>query len=227
MPPSDTYYKSTLLEDAGVFHGFGTKAAPPFPDDVANPAESQIPRTFQNHGADIHFLDAVDTRRTYTGDAYFTARFGIVCYVRTADCLPLLIYDRGKKIVGAIHAGWRGAAAHIVKRALSELVKRGGRAPDIIAAIGPHIRQNCYRVGGDVEDAFRKNDWASGDLFERVDGNLYLSLTKAAVTELKGCGIPAGNIDIINHCTYCESGEFHSYRRDHDENGRQHNFIYL
>lgn len=218
-------YRSALLEGVGVKkHGFGTRLCTNIiPNEAKNPVS--IPTTKQIHGTDIVFLEKVDPNHIYEADAFLTGKRGIACLVRTADCLPLLLYDPVVQIVGAVHAGWRGVASHIVKSTIAKFVEAESKPQNIIAAIGPHIRQNCYEVGGELLDIFAGGGWATGGLIKFKGGSAYFSLTRAVLNELKGSGLKDSNIEIIQQCTYCNP-DFHSYRRDSYDKGRQINYIY-
>lgn len=221
------YYTSDLLEKQGIHHGFGTKhfkltAVRP------EPVEGGVicfPKTKQVHGTEVTFLNEVKKDHLYIADAWLTDKPGIICYVRTADCLPLLIYDKKNNIGGAIHCGWRSVAGHIVKKALTELFKRGSKPEDILAVIGPRIRKNCYSVGDELVDGFKNNGWSNSELISNKDGKRYFSVATAVNQELKECGIKKDQTDSINLCTYCHPDKFYSYRKNREEKGRLINFI--
>jgi len=183
-----------------------------------------VPLTKQTHSTKIHFLDSVDPDHTYIGDAFFTSTPGIVCLVRTADCLPILVYDNVKMIVGAVHCGWRGTAAHIIKKSISFLKEKGSRPEDIVALLGPHIRQDCYQVGEDLIEEFEKNGWDISKIIKEKEDKMYLSLTKAALIELNESGVKQDNIRVIKECTFCNK-EYNSYRRNPENKERNINYI--
>lgn len=98
---------------------------------------------------------AGDSSRIHSGDALMTGREGILLAVRVADCVPILMADRERRAVAAVHAGWRGALSRIIEKTAGEMCRTFGSRPEsLVAAIGPSIRQCCYEVGPEVLDAF-------------------------------------------------------------------------
>ena len=89
--------------------------------------------------------------------------------IKTADCVPVLVADVKRRVVGAFHAGWRGTVARIVEKGVGEMRRQFGSVPrDLRAAIGPSIRRCCYQVGPEVRAEFESQFPYSGDLFEEV-----------------------------------------------------------
>lgn len=236
----DGYYVSELLLRRGIPHGFGTILTATSGSCGVQSLHCGrrtlrqsmsvvvgLPNTKQIHSNKVTFLNEVEEGRVYTGDGWMTDKKGIVCLVRTADCLPLLLFEPETEIVAAIHCGWRGIAGHIVGNAISEIVKRGGFSTNIIAAIGPHISQERYLVGEDVVRAFVENAWKTGDIFTKIDGGCFLSLEKAVRRELLSHGLADKNIESSSLCTFANPDKFYSYRRDKTQSARMLNFIYL
>ena len=93
--------------------------------------------------------------RTRSGDALIADRARMLLGIRTADCVPILMVDRERRAVAAVHAGWRGALHRIVEKAVGEMCRMFGSRPrNLLAAVGPSIRKCCYEVGEEVADAF-------------------------------------------------------------------------
>jgi purine-nucleoside/S-methyl-5'-thioadenosine phosphorylase / adenosine deaminase len=158
-------------------------------------------------------------------DAVVTKEKGLLIGVQVADCVPILIYGRRKGIVGAIHAGWRGAAEGILKKTIKLLVDRFYiEGYDITIAIGPSIGSCCYEVGGDVIDSVRK---ATGEgIYYRSKGDKYLlDLQSANKLQALSMGVPESNIWVSNDCTSCHPERFYSYRYARGSTGRQAGFI--
>ena len=165
----------------------------------------------QIHSA--HVLPAAAPGLVGDGDALITDRPGVPVSVRTADCYPILLVDVDTRAVAAIHAGWRGTAAHIVGEALKQMhALHGTTADHIWAAIGPGIGACCYEVGEDVAQRFGQH---AGKL----------DLAAANYTQLREAGVHDRNIEVIRHCTFCEPAEFHSFRRDKEHAGRMISYI--
>ena len=168
----------------------------------------------------VHGTRVVEARagERLEADAVVASRGGVLVGVVTADCVPVLLVDRGRRIAAAVHAGWRGMAAGVVEAAVAAV---GGRA--IEAAIGPAIGGCCYEVGAEVRGAFvaRSGEttlpaWLPGPRREHVDLRTAVRLLLAAA------GVDATYV--LGPCTAC-SGAHHSFRRDGPRAGRQLSFV--
>jgi YfiH family protein len=101
----------------------------------------------------------------YAGDALVTSEPGVILSIRTADCLPVLLADRRRRVIAAIHAGWRGALARVIEKTVGELRRLSGSRPeDLVAVLGPAIGRCCYEVGEEVIDAF-SGQFVTSDAF--------------------------------------------------------------
>jgi len=185
-------------------------------------------KTHQVHGNGVHILKRESPSEILNGDAFITAEPNVPCFVRTADCVPILIADPVQKAVGAVHAGWRGVAADVTGRAISVMRDAfGSKSSDILAAIGPAICDNCYEVGIDVIDGFQKLSFDVSPWIVRRDGdNPRVDLRSIVRRSLLYAGISADNIDMLNICTSCSNADLASYRRDKTD-VRQISFILL
>ncbi len=158
-------------------------------------------------------------------DAVVTKRKGILIGVQVADCVPVLLFDRKKSIIGSVHAGWRGTAAQIVKKTIKLMVEDFNSSPDdIIIAFGPSIRWNCYYVGYEVKDAVCKAT-GNGKYHVKTDGGYCIDLSSANMLQALSMSIPEKNIWSSNECTYCNPGKYYSYRYSNGCAGRQGGFI--
>jgi YfiH family protein len=159
-------------------------------------------------------------------DAVVTKRKGILIGVQVADCVPILLFDRKKSIIGSVHAGWRGTAAQIVKKTIKLMVEDFNSSPDdIIIAIGPSIRWNCYYVGYEVKDAVCKATGNGKYHVEKTDGRYCIDLSSANMLQALSMNIPGKNIWSSNECTYCNPDKYYSYRYSNGCVGRQGGFI--
>ncbi len=200
-----------------VAHGFGVGHCEIA--DVAAPGMCVF-RTNQIHGNRVVRLGREVLDKKIEADAFITNEPGIVCHVRSADCVPILIADAKGRAVAAVHAGWRGTALNVATEALKEMTRAYGTDPvDCVAAIGPCICGACYEVGREVEEAMARlgigDSWRAGS--NRAD----LRLVNAAL--LERAGVLRSNIDIFKDCTRCDT-RFASFRRDGGQE-RQVNFI--
>jgi len=147
-------------------------------------------------------------------DALITTIPGVAVSIRTADCIPILLVDVEHRAIAAIHAGWRGTAGKITGNALGSLREAFGSLPGrIVAAIGPGIGECCYAVGAEVAREFG------------LDQATHLDLARLNREQLVEAGVPAGQIDTIGGCTFCESQKFFSYRREREQAGRMISFV--
>jgi len=211
----------------GLHHGFLGRAecdaAAPWGDVVARAGVPlPVATARQVHGARVATVTRVGA--PVEADALATATPGLVVGVVTADCVPVLLLDRARRIAAAVHAGWRGTAAGILAAAVAHLAAEFGTAASALeAAIGPAIAGCCYEVGTDVTDALRA---ASGDTttpaWAERRGRRYVDLRIAAGRLLAAAGVE--RTTILGPCTACGGG-YHSYRRDGVRVGRQLSFV--
>lgn len=185
--------------------------------------DPKLSRTNQIHGKRVHRLPHPLGSSIIAGDAFISDVPASVCFVRTADCVPILIADKKHKSVAAIHAGWRGTSKDVVGETIKAMCREFGTDPsDCAASVGPCICGDCYEVGKEVVDAMSSldigKDW-------RVDLN-HVDLRKANEALLKKSGIRGDNIEVMPHCTRCDD-RFASWRRDRDKRERQFSFIVI
>lgn len=177
----------------------------------------------QKHTDNIHILDS--GTEPVIADAVITEKKGILIGVQVADCVPILLYDRPRGVIGAVHAGWRGTAREILKITIGAMRERFASFPDNIhIAIGPSIRQCCYEVGGEVETSVR-NVTGEGDYYINSSDKFFIDLSSANKIQALSMGIPKANIWRSEECTFCNPEKFHSYRRTKKSTGRQGGFI--
>lgn len=150
-------------------------------------------------------------------DALLTNVRGLCIAIKTADCVPVLLYDRNKKIIAAIHAGWRGTVQNITALTVQKMVQKGSDPKDILAGIGPSISPSVYEVGKEVWEQF------SSEFYHQNGAGhdkRFLNLWKANFCQLTQSGIPFENIEIAELCTYSDPSLFFSARRDGIKTGR-------
>lgn len=146
-------------------------------------------------------------------DAMATNLPGIAIGILTADCAPVLLADAKAKVIGAAHAGWKGALGGVIESVLTEMEKLGADRARIAAAVGPCISQQNYEVGEEFLDAFTSADSANARFFapsNRAE-HLRFDLEGYVVHRLHGAG--AQNVCALHTCTYAREDEFFSYRR--------------
>ena len=222
----------------GVRHFFGTREhAPAYETGVPAPAADAGGLAWMLSVKQVHGTDALIVDRPLTGtdrflgawDALITDQPGITVVVRTADCVPVLIYDRGRKAVAAVHAGWRGALAGIVPRTIQSMVARFGvQTRNLRVSIGPSAGSCCYEVDQAVLTPLRSSrpDWVSL-LRDDRGSKAKLDLKALVRRQTEESGIPVQQITVVNVCTICHPALFHSYRREGRVNGTMLNGITL
>lgn len=171
----------------------------------------------QVHGAEVTIVAGRGATTPFTrpSDGQATSRSDVLCAVRTADCLAVLL--AGDNAVAAVHAGWRGLSGGVVAAGI-EAIRTLGSEPTA-AVIGPGARGCCYEVGDETIDLF--SDYPSAFTAPRK-----LDLAAVAKEQLASAGI--GNVYDCGICTICSaSDEFFSYRRDHGQTGRMLGAVWL
>jgi YfiH family protein len=167
----------------------------------------------------VHSPDVVTAEEPWTpharprADAIVTKRPGLAVGVSTADCGPVLFADAQARVVGAAHAGWRGALAGILEATLAAMEKLGARRGRVVAALGPMIRQPNYEVGPEFVAAFLAADAGNGRFFASSagEGRARFDLAGFIAARLAAAGV--ARVEDLGHCTYAEPDLFFSYRR--------------
>jgi polyphenol oxidase len=158
----------------------------------------------------------VDTPGEYReSDALITNTTHVALVVTIADCVPILLFDPINKVIGAVHAGWRGTVGLVVKRAVEKMkTEYRTDSAQILAYIGPSAGVCCYEVGGEVAVMF-------GNKVVPYDNKkIFIDLKKENTLQLLQQGVLRDNIEVSAFCTVCEKELFHSYRRDGRKSGR-------
>ena len=176
------------------------------------------------------------------GDALITREPGVLLVVQTADCIPILLADPRRRVIAAIHSGWRGTVRRIAAKALGRMQMEFGTKPEeVIAALGPGIGQSCYEVGTEVAAEFHAQfpnarEWFEGPFDQLADSDndpnwlpwltmkppghapppprVQLDLIAANRAILEEAGIPQRNISSSGFCTACRSDLFFSFRKE-------------
>ncbi|QGU95271.1 peptidoglycan editing factor PgeF [Clostridium bovifaecis] len=176
----------------------------------------------QTHSDIVYAYD----EEVHDGDAIITDKKNIGIGVFTADCIPILIYDKDKEVIAAIHSGWKGTLKCIVQKAIDKMIlKYNTDARDLVVYIGPHNMQCCYEVSDDLIEEFKKQE-----IYQNINiaKNRNLSLQSCIISQLLEKEVNLEQINPLNICTYC-SNEYslHSYRKDKEESGRMFSFIFI
>ena len=169
----------------------------------------------QVHGADVRI---VETRDDFTGngkeaDGLITNLKNTPLLIFTADCVPVVFYDKKQGVVALAHAGWRGTYGDIAGEMVNIMVANYGcKVEDIKTIIGPSVSVDNYEVSYDLIEKFAVLEVPN--YYKEVDGKYYLDLWELNKELLKKCGILKDNIKIIDFCTVRDNDKFFSYRLD-------------
>jgi|SRR5688572_2297451 len=184
-------------------------------------AGHDVLRVKQVHGRHVAIVAPGASFDRVDADAIVTTDPARAISVRVADCVPILIADRGRRVAGAVHAGWRGTAAGIARAAVETMVRLGARPPDLVAAVGPSIGPCCYQVDSPVRDALLAQDpGARVAMTEDGPGHWRLNMWEANVRQLVAAGVPREAIGVARHCTADHLETCYSYRAEGPGTGR-------
>jgi YfiH family protein len=166
----------------------------------------------QIHSATIHVVGA-EWAGPAEGDGMATATPGLILGIQTADCAPVLLADAKARVIGAAHAGWKGALGGVLEATIAAMEGLGADKANIAAAIGPCISQGNYEVGWEMRDSFLKLGLRNRRFFipSGKEGHYRFDLEGYAAQRLSDAGI--SNIEKLGLCTYPPENGFFSFRR--------------
>ena len=202
----------------------------------------------QFHSNLLAVVTAADAvrERPWKADGLITDEPGLLLAIQTADCIPVLVADRKRRVVAAFHAGWRGTVKRIVETGVGRMrLEFGCRPEDMVAAIGPGIGACCYSVGEEVLSSFESQFIYARELFHEVESadvvrnkypmlfltqrapghspmgpSLHLDLVEANRRQLLDAGLKPGSIQSVGGCTNCQTELFFSHRASQGHAGR-------
>ena len=177
---------------------------------------------WQVHSADVVCATAPrpDTESVRQADIILTDKPELTLYMRFADCVPILVHDPRKGVVGVAHAGWVGTLRGVATSMIDAMIKQYGSNPaDIVAGIGPSIGPDHYEVGSDVIlQVMEKFKDESEHLLKSHNGKIHFDLWKTNRILLERAGV--GNIEIAEVCTACNTNDWFSHRAEKGRTGR-------
>lgn len=174
----------------------------------------------QIHSGRTVTVDQVRSPGLPEADGLISETPGLLLGILTADCIPVLIADRRRRVIGAFHAGWRGTAARIVEQGIRQMHEEFGcECGDLVAAIGAGIGVCCYAVGEELKSAFTR-EFRYGESLFRVEESLKLDLREANRQQLLDAGVPEDTIDMVGECTACHIDTYFSHRAEKGRTGR-------
>jgi hypothetical protein len=190
----------------------------------------QLVSVYQVHSADCATVDEPwDEDNRPHADALVTNRPGLVLGIVTADCAPVLLADRDAGVIGAAHAGWKGAHGGVIESTVAAMERLGARRGSIAAVVGPCIAQASYEVSEDFRAQFPQDEDAKYFTTGPRAGHYQFDLAGYVVTQLQHAGI--GAVEALNLDTYSDPARFYSFRRathlSEENYGRQFSLIGL
>jgi len=179
----------------------------------------------QRHGADVARVDE-NLLQSPEADALVTRCAGVGLCILTADCVPILLVARERRVIAAVHAGWRGTLLGIAQRAVVEMQESFGVEPSAVdAALGPAVDGCCYEVDRRITDQLEQRWGALPDAIVPCGAKSRLDLRLANTAILAATGVPLSHIARVGPCTRCTSHEYFSHRGAAGKTGRQLSFI--
>jgi YfiH family protein len=169
---------------------------------------------YQIHSAKVEVVDKPwSASERPQADAMVTRLPDIALGIATADCGPVLFADPHAGVIGAAHAGWKGALGGVLDTTVTAMETLGARRTEIVAVLGPTISQDAYEVGPDLIRAFETADPGNAAFFRAGtrEGHAQFDLPGYIASRLRATGI--GEVEALGHCTYAEEERFFSYRR--------------
>ena len=194
------------------------------------PSFDRVLTVKQIHSTRIHCVHRDDvTPESYSleCDALLTDKPGLLIAVKTADCLPILIFDPEKKVVGAVHAGWRGSLDEILIHAMEAMQSEfGSHVNTLRVGLGPCAKGCCYEVSDDLADQFLRK--YGDEALAPVCWTTHLDLTRVNEIQAMRYGVLPEYVSRLDYCTICgKEPLLYSFRRDKGRTGRLLNVIGL
>ena len=241
----ELFLRHPSFAPAGFMYGFGklpeNSTFPPSGDDDmlrtsireysrrilldSRGAIHSVCRVNQVHGVHVHYVgDPEEPCDHIDAEAVITDLPGVAMAVRTADCLPILLFGTEPPLVAAVHAGWRGTVDSALAYTLTFIKARWGLEPAMLHMVmGPCIGPDVYEVSPELEKRFAQafGPRAVGITRQKTPS---INLKEANRRIAMNAGIPDANIHVLPHCTYSDRDMFFSYRRDNGITGRHLNF---
>ncbi|WP_439118516.1 peptidoglycan editing factor PgeF [Marivita sp.] len=179
--------------------------------DAMEVAGDQLVSVHQVHSAKVEVVEGPLGSSKPQADAMVTKTPGVALGVLTADCQPVLFADHDTGVIGAAHAGWRGALDGVLEATIDAMTRLGAHRETIKAVIGPSISQRAYEVGPEFLDSFLAEDPQYARFFVNGDEDkFHFDLPGFGLYKLRSAGVDA---EWTRHCTYSDADRFYSYRR--------------
>lgn len=168
-----------------------------------------------NGNGNVNFYDETDGLIGLKGD---------VLVIKSADCLPVIIYDSVNARIAAVHSGWKGTANSIVKEAITKMLSLGSNASELKIYVGPHIQKTSFEVMDDVKNVFEKNFKYKDIIFKKDEKHYLIDLGRVVKCDAISMGAKEENIYVSSLDTVTDE-RFHSYRRDKKDYGLMYTLV--
>ncbi len=166
---------------------------------------------YQTHSSKVIEINIKNyKRKKFYSDSLVTNLRGITLGVLTADCVPIILYDKSQRMIGCIHAGWKGSIRGIIEKTLKKF-QRKDMKKNLIACVGPCIGKKSYEVSYDFKKKFIRENKKNNSLFLPKRNKFLFDLQGYVVKKLRNCGV--SKVEVINKDTYKDKKNFYSYRR--------------
>lgn len=180
----------------------------------------------QTHSDIIQHIDKIPDKKL-KGDAMISSCPKLLLIIQTADCLPVLFVDELRKVIAAVHCGWRGTTKRLVQKVIQRMRDNYGCCPSsLLVALGPCLGRECYEVGEDVFQSYEQGRHST-EFFQNhpIRKNKYLfDLRGSNLSQMISCGVSKKNVYSIDFCTHCQKNLL-SFRRDKEKTERMLSFI--
>jgi hypothetical protein len=177
-------------------------------------APNRFITAYQIHSPDVVVVDRPwSAEARPRADAIVTRSPGLAIGVTTADCGPVLLADEAARVIGAAHAGWRGAATGVLEATIAAMERCGADRTRMVAALGPMIRQPNYEVGPEFIAQFAAEDPGNGRFFRPASRPEHALFDLAGYIAARLAAAGVGRVEDLGHCTYADAKRFFSYRR--------------
>lgn len=232
----EKYLISTYLSDIGVKNIMSLK-----PIDIKGDEDyfvKELPKVLEHIGLDYSSINV--TRQVHSnniahvngnGDVNFydetdglIGGHGDVLVIKSADCLPVIVYDKVTARIAAVHSGWKGTASSIIKDAIQKMMILGSRAEDLKIYVGPHIQKTSFEVMDDVKNVFEKNFKYKDIILKKDEEHYLIDLGRVVSLDAISMGVKEENIYISKLDTVTDE-RFHSYRRDKKDYGLMYTLV--
>lgn len=232
----EKYLISNYLSDLGITNVMSLK-----PIDIKGDEDyfvKELPKVLEQLGLDYGGINV--TRQVHSNNIALVAGnsgvnfydetdgliggIGDVLVIKSADCLPVIVYDSVNTRIAAVHSGWKGTANSIVKEAITKMLSLGSNASELKIYVGPHIQNTSFEVMDDVKNVFKKNFSYEGIIEKKDETHYLIDLGRVVKCDAISMGVKEENIYVSNVDTVTDE-RFHSYRRDKKDYGLMYTLV--